>query len=75
MRDIFCALTLAEYSALVALETEITFGDDPKLRKLLRETMRDIRGLGTKRATDLSIKQLKEELSGSSFSGGNAGIC
>ena len=54
MRDIFCALTLAEYSALVNLEVDIAFGTDPVVRKRLLTAMHDIRELGLKRATELS---------------------
>ena len=53
MKDIFCALTFDEYSALVNLEIETVFGKDPGVRKRLLTTMRDIRELGMKRATDL----------------------
>ena len=55
MRDIFCALTLAEYSALVNLEIDIGFGTDPAVRKRLLTAMHDIRELGLKRATELSF--------------------
>jgi hypothetical protein len=52
MRDIFCALTSAEYLALVNLEVDIGFGTDPVVRKRLRTAMHDIREQGIKRATE-----------------------
>ena len=63
MRDIFCALTLAEYSALVNLEVDIAFGTDPVVRKRLLAAMHDIRELGLDRATELC----RGELPGFSF--------
>ena len=64
MRDIFCALTLEEYTTLVNLEIDVAFGKDPIVRNRLLGTMRDLRQLGLDRAAELCRKSLVEKTSG-----------
>ena len=63
MRNIFCALTFAEYSALVNLEVDIGFVNDPAVRKRLLAAMHAIRELGLDRAGDLCRESLENSSS------------